>query len=54
MSLTNLGMPADGFHTVVDQALTAPYANPISVTEADLLHILGNALVGATPLARSP
>jgi Iron-containing alcohol dehydrogenase/Catechol dioxygenase N terminus len=54
MSLGNLGMPAKGVRTVVDQALTEPYANPMSVTEADLLQILGNALVGATPLARSP
>jgi maleylacetate reductase len=54
MSLESLGMPADGVHTVIEQALAAPYANPVSVTEADLRHILGNALVGAAPLARSP
>jgi maleylacetate reductase len=54
MSLKKLGMPAERLQTVVDQALAAPYANPTSVTDADLLQILGDALAGAPPLARSP
>ena len=49
MSLAVLGMPGDGVETVVAQAISAPYANPRPVTEADLRRILGNALAGVAP-----
>ena len=49
MSLTALGMPGDGLHAVIDQALAAPYANPAPVGETGLRHILGNALTGTEP-----
>jgi maleylacetate reductase len=49
MSLAALGLPPDGLQTVIDQALAAPYANPAPVTDADLRHILGNALAGTAP-----
>jgi maleylacetate reductase len=51
MSLAALGVPAGGLQTVVDQALANPYANPTSVTEADLRNILDNALAGTAPPA---
>jgi maleylacetate reductase len=49
MSLEALGLPEEGLETIVAQALAAPYANPTPVTEADLHHILGNALAGTAP-----
>jgi len=52
MSLKALGMPENGLRSVIDQALAAPYANPAPVTEADLHHILSDALVGVAPTTR--
>ncbi|WP_331772969.1 maleylacetate reductase (plasmid) [Embleya sp. NBC_00888] len=52
MSLKALGMPEDGLQTVIDQTIAAPYANPTPVAEADLRHLLGNALLGAAPTTR--
>lgn len=49
MALKNLGMPEDGLETVVHRALSAPYHNPVRVTEADLRGLLDHAFAGVTP-----
>jgi len=49
MALKNLGMPEDGMETVVRQVLSAPYHNPVRVTEADLRGLLSNAFAGVIP-----
>lgn len=49
MSLEVLGMPVDGVQSVVDQALAAPYANPLDVTESQLVRVLQGALHGQPP-----
>lgn len=49
VSLTALGMPVDGVPAVIDQALSAPYANPRPVTAQHLEMLLSDALTGAPP-----
>lgn len=49
MALSQLGMPADGIQSVVDQVLSANYHNPRPVTETGLRTVLAAALAGAPP-----
>ncbi|MET0456866.1 MAG: maleylacetate reductase [Mycobacterium sp.] len=49
MSLAALGMPPDGVATVIDQATSAPYANPTPVTAAALQILLADATAGSPP-----
>ena len=48
-SLKALGLPENALDTVIAEALEAPYANPRPVADADLRHILRNALTGSAP-----
>lgn len=48
MALKNLGMPENGLDAVAQQALTAPYHNPVRVTETALRYLLGHAFAGVT------
>ncbi|MGK3208631.1 maleylacetate reductase [Amycolatopsis sp. MEPSY49] len=49
MSLKALGLPENGIDAVIEQALAAPYANPVPVTEAVLRHLLHTAFTGGRP-----
>ncbi|MFC6008418.1 maleylacetate reductase [Angustibacter luteus] len=48
-SLRSLGMPETDLTTVVDQVLSAPYANPRPVSRLDLVDLLARAWSGAPP-----
>ena len=49
MSLTALGMPSEGMATVIEQAMSSPYANPAPVTAAGLEVLLADARSGSPP-----
>jgi maleylacetate reductase len=49
MALSQVGMPADGIETAVQQAMATPYPNPQTLNSDGLRKLLINALAGHRP-----